>query len=304
AQNPPQDTTYGNPPPVPMHEITVGGMGTPDVNGYVATKLPPRKEININVKASGQKQYWFQIDGKKHKLVSQCASPYPTDRARTNIGVGEQLTLQFSPALPLDAEWSTSGGLLSTNLGKSVVFTAPDRANKVTISAVVKGLVATKQFKVIEPSGEFRAEITETNHFPVGTIGAGMRDVLTVYPTNVSFYRVELIELSCMPTNITGYCTNMDFDPVNVGYAPLDYENSCDDKVHTSFDADPPLYAGGWDVFVPTVWHVIGSSETNSFGILFSPDRLLGPNGDFSVGKNGITIIRSTNDVSHSVRQL
>lgn len=191
---------------------------------------------------------------------------------------------------------------MSSTTNAGVQFTAPASAGGATITCKVLGQSSSISFNVVAPNGQISAEIDGTNHYPVGWVGAGMTNTVIVYPTNVSFYRVELVELACIATNITGYFTNSTFDPITIGYAPLDYDNSCDDDVEVSFEPSSPLYPGGWVVNTPVVWEIVGTSATNTFGTFHNPAQLLDSSGDFSDTKYGITITRSTNDVSYSTQ--
>ena len=124
-----------------------------------------------------------------------------------------------------------------------------------------------------------------------------MTDLLTFFPTNVSFYRVQIIEFSTSPTNITGFFVTYPFTPVQIASFPLFNDNTIGDD--TDFEIEPglPFSPGGFNIYTPVGWNVEGSSVTNRFGLVESVSQLLDNGGDFSRFKYGIVITRSTNDV-------
>ena len=153
-----------------------------------------------------------------------------------------------------------------------------------------------------QPSG-VHAKIIATNHFPVGTVGAGMIDLLRVKPTSVSFYRVTLIEQTNATVTRTGYFsdhTNVVIG-LEIGSANLDDDNSFTDETAIGpFGFLPqPWYLGSIDNAVPVYWKITGSSSSNYYGAFTSTTILLNSIGDMSRSKFGITITRSTNDVSN-----
>lgn len=287
---------------IPPQQVSVSGLGSLDTNGdlYVSLPLHTTLPITPNLNTSGLN---YATPGvQPYQLVSQCVSPIPSNQARTTIGVGEQVNLSFSPTLPINAVWKTTGGTLSSITNTSTRFTAPSSAGSVTVSASVRGQPPSSiTFNVVAPSGIATAAITGTNHFPVGEMGAGMTDEVWIAPTNVSFYRVTLIELQTAATNFTGYFTNSNISSLNVGSGGIGQDNDVIDTVNTSFSSySLPLYPGSFQYRIPVYWQVAGSSQTNYFGTFVHTASLLDSSGDFSVNKYGITITRSLDDVSYS----
>src|SRR5688572_21583548 len=85
-------------------------------------------------------------------ITSETKATSPANRARTTIGIGEDVDLTVSPG---PGTWTiTSGkGSLSSPSGTTVTYTAPDRASTVTIQASGPGCTCSITVKVIEPTG-------------------------------------------------------------------------------------------------------------------------------------------------------
>lgn len=285
---------------IASQKVQIGGLGKLGSNGILWVVLPTHSKVAAT--PSGGQFYVGGATATPYKLVSQCVSPIPADRSRTTIGVGEQVNLSFSPTLPTNAVWSTTAGSLSYITNTSTQFTAPDGPTNVTVTAAVGGTPFNIPFDVIAPTGMVTATIIGTNHYPVGWVGAGMTNRLTFFPTNVSFYRVQIIESTTFPTNIMGFFTNYDIGPLTIGSDLIYYDNTIEDHVSSSYQLDPPIYPGSFELNTPIAWSVEGSSETNSMSPFNRVARLLDGSGDFSNTKYGITITRYTNDFSFSTQ--
>ncbi len=62
----------------------------------------------------------------------------PPSRARTNLGVAEQVTISLSPPLPTSVSWkvtwATTAGSVSPWSGNQTTFTAPSNAGPATVT--------------------------------------------------------------------------------------------------------------------------------------------------------------------------
>jgi hypothetical protein len=129
------------------------------------------------------------------------SAPDGTDKKRTDVGVGEEVTFTGSAV----GKWTaTSGTPKELASGDKLVWTAPDRAATVTIKLQVGAEQETVSMKVIEPdniTGRKNSEIP----IGAGTAGAGMKLTFIYHPKNVSFGNVQAKEVSGPATNITGY---------------------------------------------------------------------------------------------------
>ena len=242
-----------------------------------------------------------------YKYTLKHTTYYPaltdTNLSRTTVGVGEEVSFGFQPAMPYALDWSTSAGSVSPAFSSSTTLTSPSNAvSGLIVTAKLRGgkSVQFPPFTVVEPAGIDHAKITGTNSYPLGDIGAGMTNEIWIAPTDVSFYRVTLSELPCFPVNITGYFTNVSIGPVKVGSGTLGMNNDEIDQVYSgSFTPSFPIYPGGFDLYVTNYWHIGDTSVSNFFAIFPSSARILNSSGDASISKYGLTITRGTNDVSY-----
>jgi hypothetical protein len=292
---------------IPYNQISIGGYGNLDTNGNLYVVLPDNDPANITPHVTATQNYSIGVPrAQKYTLVSQASVPAfaNPDLHRTKFGVGEQAILYFSPDITTDADWETSaGGLLHTKY-TSNLFTAPSNANpSVVVTAHIKGRTAHfPSFNVVEPN-DYKGTILNTNHYSSGLLGAGMTDLVRLLPADVSFYRLSVAEMPCQPSNISGYFTNQTFNPVKIGTASVQADNSYSDLVQSG--AVPPtfpIYPGACEFDVTNYWQIAGTTPTYFFKVIPSYFNLINSEGDFSVNKYGITLTRSTNDVSHSTQ--
>jgi hypothetical protein len=89
----------------------------------------------------------------KPALVSRTMETVPEDRARTKVGVGEDVLVRIQPEESVT--WSvTGGGSVKPTSAPATCFTAGDRAGTSTVKATRNdGSTLTLTFTVIEPSG-------------------------------------------------------------------------------------------------------------------------------------------------------
>lgn len=122
-------------------------------------------------------------------ITSETVATSPGVRTRTTIGVGEEVNLTHSGG---SATWTTTGGTLSATTGATVTLTAPDTAQKVTVTA--NG--ATIDFTVIAPSGVHMDRFTgtgirHTQNFP----DSGIQTRPFLLPDTVNFSNVQYHEV-------------------------------------------------------------------------------------------------------------
>jgi hypothetical protein len=206
----------------------------------------------------------FQVQAYQCQLVSFCHASIPSDYTRTNIGVGEEVVIMANQALPPTTAWSTTSGQLSSPTGMSTTLRAPAGATNLTVTANVGGALLTENFTVLQPMYETSliADVDSNNpSFPPGTQGVGMYLTVIFFPTNVSFYNVQMLELPEGATNITGYFTNAPasalIHPAGTNWTTLSQANYSDD--HAAFWGwSPPWTPGSYNWSIPVLWQVIG----------------------------------------------
>jgi hypothetical protein len=156
-----------------------------------------RKEIAIAIKA---------------KIISETSATVPANRARLTIGVGETVKLTFNLGT---ATWATSKGKLSATNAINIIFTAPDRVSKVTITASGSKHTASIIFNVIEPSGVTMARAPGTGIWHVRNIpSVGMKTSAYITPATVSFENIDISEGDAVGT-VTGYFVGTSLDGIH-----------------------------------------------------------------------------------------
>lgn len=127
-------------------------------------------------------------------ITSQTVATSPTNRARTRIGVGEEVALTVSPA---PANWAISAGTgkLSPAAGShaTVRFTADDTAGTVTITATGAGCTCSITFTIVEPSSWTQKRSSGLKH-SAGRPDCGWKGEFYIHPDDVNFYRINFRE--------------------------------------------------------------------------------------------------------------
>ena len=114
----------------------------------------------------------------------------PGLRTRTDIGVGEEVKLTHTPG---SASWTKTAGTLSATTGDSVVFSAPDTAQTVTVT----GGTATIRFNVFAPNGVRMDRLGKTGvQHEIGHADSGIQTQPFLLPDNVNFTNVAYHELN------------------------------------------------------------------------------------------------------------
>jgi transglutaminase-like putative cysteine protease len=130
-------------------------------------------------------------------IKSETVATTPTDRTRTEIGVGEEVVLTLLPSGLSSVTWSIAGnGKLSTTSGASTTLTAHERASTPTVSATFGSDTCPSSFNVIEPSGGTVVRMAGTGIFHAGPnlSSVGFKGDFRLSPNTVSFYNIEMRE--------------------------------------------------------------------------------------------------------------
>jgi hypothetical protein len=192
----------------------------------------------------------------------------PSNRGRTKIGVGEEVTVTVSSG---PAQWTVSGGgrLSSTN-GNSVVFTAGDRAGNSTVTAkATGGSTCTITFNVVEPSGVAMARTGGTRH-AVNRPDIGMKCTPYFLPDDVCFYRLQWheVDVPCVCTGVYAPFNGVGHDPhpATLGMsqtvvAGLGTKANAVDTIYSGDPGTAPPFAPGSEHFaIPWEYRVFGGS--------------------------------------------
>ena len=130
-------------------------------------------------------------------IASQTFKSSPADRARTKVGVGEEVTITVTGNA---ATWEIdTGGTISPNTGtqNSVTFTAGGDAASATITATGDGCgcVNTITFDIVEPDSMTMRRKGSTNEHNNPQPDCGWTAFAYIHPNDVNFYRVQVREM-------------------------------------------------------------------------------------------------------------
>jgi len=299
--------------------ITVGDLGRPNDFDYTLYAVLPRggppKDITVH---APPKRYVWGEEGDMHDLVVECVCDIPKNKERTEVGVGEQVSLSFKHPMswhfPL---WSHEGGGLNTNPNipaNGTLYTASSNAvtDRVTAGFPKGGggyVTVITQFEVRAPTGLAFAKVAgSADCDQVGQASAGFHLRVVMAPTNVSLSRAEIMEVEGPATDAIGW-----FSPPPSGHgAPAHdsahranqwYQLGCDnawtalDYASSGVLAAPWSTAnwsgGGYTWVIPVQWKVGNGSATRigTWTQAFS----LTSDGTVTITKFGHSVIRHSN---------
>jgi len=159
-------------------------------------------------------------------ITSRTVATSPGSRTRTTIGVGEQVDLTHAPG---SAVWTTTAGTLSATRGVTVKLTAPDTAQRITVSAGG----ARISFDVIAPTSVAmdREPGTGVKHTR-NRSDSGIQTRVFLGPDTVNFSRARYRErdIAGVPTIPGVYSCNT----FSTGHCSGAVGGACPDKALTS----------------------------------------------------------------------
>jgi len=254
-------------------------------------------------------------------ITSETVATSPANRARTRIGVGEEVDLTVSPG---PATWAiTAGsGQLSPSTGShaKVRFTADDAAGTVTITATGSGCSCTIIFTIVEPSGWTMIQQPGTHLKHVaGRPNCGWKGIAFFHPDDVNFYRMEDRELDSLSV-ATGCYNPSHHGKYHGNYAPPDRASGWfpmtrhtangttddgPDEIYSGYPptsatgAAPPFTAGKYYWPITWQWRVVGSSNIHNFPVVRQEHEIF-PDGKCESRKGGHTEHCMYNDAASS----
>jgi hypothetical protein len=224
-------------------------------------------------------------------ITSQTVATSPRNRARTRIGVGEEVDLTVNPA---PATWaiSSGGGTLSPSTGSqtTVRYTAGDTAGSVTITATGSACSCTITFTVVEPSNWTMIQQSGTNlKHTAGRPDCGWKAITFFHPNDVNFYRIEDREMDSLsvatgcynPSHHGKYHGNYPLPDRASGWFPMTRHSATDgttddapDEVYSGYPSaaatgsSPPFTIGNYYWPIKLQWRVLGSSNIHDFSVV------------------------------------
>lgn len=219
-------------------------------------------------------------------VTSQTVATSPANRARTRLGVGEEVDLTYSLG---SASWTKTGaaGTLSPTSGAQSTFTAGDAAGTVTITATGGGCTATITFTIVEPNGWSmrRKSGTRLRHV-AGRPSCGWKGIKYLHPNDVNFYNLETRELDSLAV-ATGCYNPSHHDKYHGNYPPPDRAGPWisivthtdaggsgyggTDTVYSGYPpvaatgSAPPFTTGNYYWPIVQQWRVVGQATVHSF---------------------------------------
>lgn len=251
-------------------------------------------------------------------ITPQTIATSPANRARTRIGVGEEIELTVSPG---PATWAVSGGngSLNPSSGTKVLYTAGDMAGSVTITANGPGCTCTIALTIVEPANWTMKRVLGTilKHTS-GIPDCGWWGSLYVHPNDVNFYRVEIREKDSLSV-ATGSYHRYHNGQLHGNYPPPDHASQwflltthtaadgsqppsgVRDQVYSGYPPPaeigtaPPFTVGQYYWPITWEWRVSGSSNIHSFPVSRQEHEIFS-NGRCESRKGGNTESTNYND--------
>ena len=201
------------------------------------------------------------------RITNQCFSPYPTNRGRLMLGVGEAVDVGITPVPPGGVTWILSGGgSLSSTTEPAIVFTAPPLKGDSTLTCSLTGGSCSVAFNTVEPDGTYTdykvTESTNNSIIPAGMEGAAMNCDVIFNPTDVSFYKVQVLEVGEDGSNLQGFFLTY-YTPAKLHHTPGDWAylsstNSWnDDEMLINYGNKLTWFPGEFDWKpIPVLWTV------------------------------------------------
>jgi hypothetical protein len=229
-------------------------------------------------------------------------APDGTADDRTIIGVHE--TVLFSVGGQA-ADWTVRSGWPTNRRGRtSFEWAAPTRPGTYTINATIpaSGETCSLDMNVVAPSRiRMRRRTSLAAWYAAGTAGAGMTTVVRLYPRNVNFGWISILEVPGPASNVTGYFlarqragANLNHVP-NPNYVRVGWNNNlCCDTAATRPGVLPaPWSVGTWDWVIPMRYRYFNAtSGGRRFTRVVQRFRITAA-GRVTVSKAGASIPRS-----------
>lgn len=251
--------------------------------------------------------------GGSIRSTSEVRAPDRGPRSRSRIGPGERVYLR----VPRRGLWSATAGQMAADpvwaqastddprvtKTRRTIWTAPETGGAVTITVRQPGGVNVQLLLTVVPPESIRLTRISTtlaggDALPVdGTAGAAMRARVRLYPIDVSFARVQWLEMpQAEGDGVTGYFSRL--AAADTGHNPgrdfalIDNANSWVDTLWLR-NLPPPFEFGQFYWTIPNRYRVVGSG---SAGILFTTTHqffVITASGAVSISKQGAHVIRT-----------
>ena len=236
---------------------------------------------------------------------------WPPDRRRKTIGVCEVVFIRLDPIVEsLVLTNMTAGATLTFSNNKSWEYCAPYIATSDTIS--VFGYGPLFDFSVLSPAG-YHATILRVD----GTSTLGLSGSFKVYfdltlmPTNVSFEKLQVMEVGMASTNAVGYftearnawmLTHSDATGADV-WVRVESGNGGVDEICVP-EYEQPWTSGSMTWPIPNKYRRVDSDESGMFFCDTDQHFSIDVNGTASISKFGWSATTPTNRVCTKQRTM
>lgn len=228
-------------------------------------------------------------------VTSQTVATSPANRARTKIGVGEEVTLTVTPGPATSWRITSGDGTVSPASGGSTTFTAGDTAGSVTITATCADCTCTITFSVVEPANWTMKRQPGTNlKHTAGRPDCGWKGIAYIHPNDVNFYRVETREKDSKYVGTGSYASyngdyHGNYDPPERAsdWFPLTRHSEADgstddtpDSIYTGLPSAaqtgnaPPFKVGAGHFPITWQWRVVGKAKIHDFPTVRQEDEI------------------------------
>jgi hypothetical protein len=256
----------------------------------------PEGPCNVTAAYNGEVSFAEIVTAVKVDHTTEATTP--SDRTRTTIGVCERVVLSILPnSVGSVTSWyiwpTTGGGTLSASSGATTTLTASDTASQPEIYVLVGeqdalGAECILSFNVIPPDDVAFGPKLGQWHIQ-GTCSAGFHAQVTILPTTVSFYRIQISELTCYGTG-TGCYSPWNGQPHQTWTVTPSQDNRLStvvDYVYTPV-LNPPFSAGTFLWQIPWHYRRLGDSSSGYYFRTLDQQATAGSDGTCTISKAGM----------------
>jgi hypothetical protein len=210
-------------------------------------------------------------------ISSETVAVAPGTRARTTIGVGEEVKLTHSTG---SVTWATTAGILSASTGAAVTLTAPDTAQTVTVTGGTEAL----NFTVIAPTGVRQDPVGPNVKHTQNRPDSGIRTKIFLLPDTVNFYNIQYheVDVAAVCTGVYSPFNGVSHDPhpatltLSTNVVPgKGTEANAVDQIYSGDPGTPPPFAPGDITFQIPYEYKVGAGPFRQFSIVTQTSTLV-----------------------------
>jgi len=233
------------------------------------------------------------------------AAPNGGANTRLTVGAGELVDLTATAAVA----WTASGGSVSIASGNTTRWTAPETGSTTVTAALPAGPSTVTTFQVVPPDSISMTRAV-VNPIPAGQAGADMLCDVDFGHPEVSFSRVQWLEVPGGPSGVNGYflfgngaAMDLNHHP-NLSFVTIRANNHfLHDHCGSGFPLAPPFrrllplppfFGGGWFWSIPNRFRIVGSGSAGTPFVTTTQVFAVDTAGTTTVSKQGASITRTS----------